>query len=61
MDTVHKCFQKKKKGPPGFGPSQREDMKRLCQRHELERDEATRKFPKACYTLDKARKQVLCE
>ena len=39
----------------------REDMKRLCRRHELERDEATGKFPKACYTLDKARKQVLCE
>ena len=39
----------------------REDMKRLCRRHESERDEATCKFPKACYTLDKARKQVLCE
>ena len=39
----------------------REYMKRLCRRHELERDEATGKFPKACCTLDKARKQVLCE
>ena len=39
----------------------REDMKKLCRRHELEKDEATGKFPKACYTLDKVRKQVLCE
>ena len=36
-------------------------MKRLCRKHKLERNEATYKFPKACYTLDKARKQVLCE
>ena len=37
------------------------DMKNLCLRHELEKNEATGKFPKVCYTLDKARKQVLCE
>ena len=36
-------------------------MKRLCRKHKLERNEATYKFPKTCYTLDKARKQVLCE
>ena len=39
----------------------REEMKKLCRRHELKKDEATGKFPKACYTLDKVRKQVLCE
>ena len=36
-------------------------MKRLYLRHELEKDEATGKFLKACYTLGKARKQVLCK
>ena len=30
----------------------REDLKVLCRRPELEKNEATRKFPKACYTLD---------
>ena len=58
LSTVHghcsQMFSKKK--TPGFGASQREDMNRLCRRHELESDEATSKFPKACYTLDKARK-----
>ena len=39
----------------------REDLKVLCRRPELERNEATRKFPKACCTLDKPSKQILCE
>ena len=39
----------------------REDLKVLCRRLELEKNEATRKFPKACYTLDKHSKQILCE
>ena len=39
----------------------REDMKKLCKRHELEKDETNRKFPKTCYTLDRVRKLVLCE
>ena len=39
----------------------REDLKVLCRRPELEKNEATRKFPKACYTLDKLSKQMLCE
>ena len=34
----------------------REEMKKICRRHELK----TGNFPKACYTLDKVRKQVLC-
>ena len=34
----------------------REDLKVLCRRPELEKNEATRKFPKACYTLDKPSK-----
>ena len=39
----------------------REDMEKLCIRHVLENDEAIGKFSKACCTLYKARKQVLCE
>ena len=39
----------------------REDLKVLCRRPELEKNEAIRKFPKACYTLDKPSKQILCE
>ena len=39
----------------------REDLKVLCRRSELEKNEATRKFTKACYTLDKPSKQILCE
>ena len=27
----------------------------------MEKNEATRKFPKACYTLDKPNKQILCK
>ena len=49
------------KGKTKDNEKTREDMKKLCRRHELENDEATRKFSKVCYTLDKARKQVLCE
>ena len=39
----------------------REDLKEFCCRPELERNEATGKYPKACYTLDKQSKTVLCE
>ncbi|XP_058003650.1 uncharacterized protein LOC131180064 [Hevea brasiliensis] len=36
----------------------REDLKEFCHRPELERDMATGKYPKACYTLDKQSKAV---
>ncbi|XP_039118907.1 uncharacterized protein LOC120255075 [Dioscorea cayenensis subsp. rotundata] len=39
----------------------REDLKEFCCRPELERSEATGKYSKACYTLDKPSKTVLCE
>ncbi|XP_039120731.1 uncharacterized protein LOC120257299 [Dioscorea cayenensis subsp. rotundata] len=39
----------------------REDLKEFCYRPELERNDATGKYPKACYTLDKQSKIVLCE
>ena len=39
----------------------RKDLKELCRRPELEQNEATEKYPKACYTLDKQSKVVLCE
>ncbi|XP_057999031.1 uncharacterized protein LOC131177881 [Hevea brasiliensis] len=39
----------------------REDLKEFCHRPELERDMVTGKYPKACYTLDKQSKAVLCE
>ncbi|XP_057996505.1 uncharacterized protein LOC131175846 [Hevea brasiliensis] len=39
----------------------REDLKEFCHRPELERDMATGKYPKACYTLDKQSKAMLCE
>ncbi|XP_058005408.1 uncharacterized protein LOC131181377 [Hevea brasiliensis] len=38
-----------------------EDLKEFCHRPVLERDMATGKYPKACYTLDKQSKVVLCE
>lgn len=39
----------------------RADLKNLCQRPELEKSEATGKYPKACYTLDTSQKKILCE
>ena len=39
----------------------REDLKELCSRPELHRDETTNKFPKACYTIDKEAKEALCQ
>ena len=39
----------------------REDLKELCSRPELHRDETTNKFPKACYTIDKEAKEALCK
>ena len=39
----------------------REDLKEFCRRPELEQNAVTGKYPKACYTLDKQSKAVLCE
>ena len=39
----------------------REDLKELCSRPELHRDETTNKFPKACYSLEKDAKEALCK
>ena len=39
----------------------REDLKELCSRLELHRDETTNKFPKACYSLKKDAKEALCK
>ena len=36
----------------------REDLKELCSRPELHRDETTNKFPKACYSLEKDAKEA---
>ena len=39
----------------------REDLKELCRQPELEWNEMTEKYQKACYTLNKQSKAVLCE
>ncbi|XP_031131722.1 uncharacterized protein LOC116033108 [Ipomoea triloba] len=39
----------------------REELNDYCQRPELKRNLVTRKFPKACYTLDKPAREALCE
>ena len=39
----------------------REDLKELCSRPELHRDEITNKSPKACYSLEKDAKEALCQ
>ncbi|XP_042459089.1 uncharacterized protein LOC122042829 [Zingiber officinale] len=38
----------------------REELKELVNRLELHQNETTNRFPKACYTLDKDKKQTLC-
>ncbi|XP_073027690.1 uncharacterized protein [Primulina eburnea] len=38
----------------------REDLKEFCNRPELHRDDISNTYPKACYTLDKHSKVVLC-
>ena len=39
----------------------RQELNEYCRRPELEKAEGITKYPKACYTLDKIGKQVLCE
>ncbi|CAH9068666.1 unnamed protein product [Cuscuta europaea] len=39
----------------------REDVKLFCNRKELEKNPITGKYPKACYSLDKDSKQVICD
>ena len=39
----------------------RADLNVICDRPELEMDQVTGRYPKACYTLDKQSKQVLCD
>ncbi|XP_074356714.1 uncharacterized protein LOC141696477 [Apium graveolens] len=39
----------------------RDDIAMICRRPELAIDELTRKYPKACYSLDKKQKQKVCE
>ncbi|KAK6115444.1 hypothetical protein DH2020_007713 [Rehmannia glutinosa] len=39
----------------------RDELNGYCNRPEFERDSATGKYPKACYTLDKQSKTALCE
>ena len=39
----------------------RQELNEYCRRSELKKVEGMTKYPKACYTLDKIRKQVLCE
>ncbi|XP_039116570.1 uncharacterized protein LOC120252166 [Dioscorea cayenensis subsp. rotundata] len=38
----------------------REDLKEFCDRPELHMDERTKRFPKACYILDRKQKEELC-
>ena len=39
----------------------RVDLQLYCKRNELDKDSRTGKYPKACYTLDKRQKEVLCD
>ena len=39
----------------------RQELNEYCRRPELEKVEGMTKYSKACYTLDKIGKQVLCE
>ena len=39
----------------------KQELNDYCRRPELKRNEATGKYPKACYTLDKKARQTLCE
>ena len=49
------------KGKTKDNAKSREDLKEFCHRPELHRDENANKYPKACYTLDKDRKEQLCK
>ncbi|GJX79094.1 hypothetical protein Tco_0327243 [Tanacetum coccineum] len=39
----------------------RDELKIYCKRKELEKNESTRKYPKACYSLGKEEKKVVCD
>ncbi|GKB71626.1 uncharacterized protein Tco_0933038, partial [Tanacetum coccineum] len=39
----------------------RDDVKIYCKRKELEKNESTEKYPKACYSLGKDEKKVVCD
>ena len=39
----------------------RADFQLYCKKNELDRDSGIGKYPKACYTLDKRQKEVLCD
>ena len=39
----------------------RQELNDYCRRPELKRNEATGKYPKSCYTLDKKARHTLCE
>nr|GEU60015.1 hypothetical protein [Tanacetum cinerariifolium] len=40
---------------------ERDDVKIYCKRKELEKNESTRKYPKACYSLGKEEKKAACD
>ena len=40
---------------------QGEDIKIYCKRKKLEQNESTGKYPKACYSLSKQEKEVVCD
>ena len=39
----------------------RENIKIYCKHKELEKNESTGKYPKACYSLSKQEKEVVCD
>ncbi|XP_043807342.1 uncharacterized protein LOC122721981 [Manihot esculenta] len=48
-------------GKTKYNAKSRADLNVICDRPELEMDQVTGRYPKACYTLDKQSKQVLCD
>ncbi|XP_059306394.1 uncharacterized protein LOC132057810 [Lycium ferocissimum] len=49
------------KGKTKDNTKSRADLKVLCHRPELHRDERTRKYPKSCYMFDNNAREVLCK
>ena len=49
------------KGKTKDNAKSREDLKEFCHRPELHQDANVKKYPKACYTLDKDGKEQLCK
>ena len=49
------------KGRSKDNAKSRADLQLYYKRNELDRDSLTGKYPKACYTLDKRQKEVLCD